>query len=320
MGMVSRNISVESLVDEFNVRECAQDQVNGTTTREQPGHRRAQQRFIACLSLSPLDFGIAVQPARLHCWFRFPAAVRHFGVHSGAICNSWVGRVIPIRPVTEGTAFLVREGGRWMATPLLVALLVIEVTDLVFVLDSIPAVFAVTRDPFLVYSSNVFALLGFRSLYFVLAGAIRELRYLRTGLGFLLLFVAAKMLVAGHIEVSPAVSLTVIASIVGIAIVVSRLFPAPTQPSRERAMVTGTHFNQIHSLKPATHVCNECVQMGDSWVHLRMCESCGNVGCCDSSKNKHATAHYHSTGHPVMRSIEPGEHWKRCFVDEVMLD
>ena len=83
-----------------------------------------------------------------------------------------------------------------MATPLLVALVVIETTDLIFALDSIPAVFAVTRDPFLVYTSNVFALLGLRSLYFVLAGAIRELRFLRTGLGIMLLFVAAKMLLA----------------------------------------------------------------------------------------------------------------------------
>ena len=83
-----------------------------------------------------------------------------------------------------------------MATPLLVALVVIETSDLVFALDSIPAVFAVTRDPFLVYTSNVFALLGLRSLYFVLAGAIRELRFLRTGLGIMLLFVAAKMLLA----------------------------------------------------------------------------------------------------------------------------
>src|SRR5882762_1419773 len=108
---------------------------------------------------------------------------------SCALCTSWVGRFIPIAPFTTGTGFLVREGGRLLATPLLVALV------------SIPAVFAVTRDPFLVYTSNVFALLGLRSLYFVLAGTIRKLRFLRIGLGILLLFVAAKMLLADVINI-----------------------------------------------------------------------------------------------------------------------
>jgi tellurite resistance protein TerC len=83
----------------------------------------------------------------------------------------------------------------------------------------------VTRDPFLVYTSNVFALLGLRSLYFVLAGAIRELRFLRIGLGILLLFVAAKMLLANVIEIAPLVSLAVVAGIFGVAVVASRLFP-----------------------------------------------------------------------------------------------
>src|SRR4029453_11618096 len=97
---------------------------------------------------------------------------------SCAICTSWVGRLLPIRPVTEGAEVLFREGGRGMATPLLVGLVVVETSHLVFALDSIPAVFAVTRDPFLVYTSNVFALLGLRSLYFVLAGGIRGLAFL----------------------------------------------------------------------------------------------------------------------------------------------
>jgi len=98
-------------------------------------------------------------------------------------------------------------------------------SDLIFALDSIPAVFAVTRDPFLVYTSNIFALLGLRSLYFVLSGAIRELRFLRTGLGIMLLFVAAKMLLAETIDIRPSVSLAVIVCIFGIAIVASRFVP-----------------------------------------------------------------------------------------------
>ena len=66
--------------------------------------------------------------------------------------------------------------------------------------------------------------------------------------------------------------------------------------------------------------CAACISMGDTWVHLRECLNCGHVGCCDSSKNKHATRHFHATKHPVMRSIEPGESWGWCFVDEVMVE
>ena len=66
--------------------------------------------------------------------------------------------------------------------------------------------------------------------------------------------------------------------------------------------------------------CAECIAMGDTWVHLRECLNCGHVGCCDSSKNKHATKHFHTSKHPVMRSVEPGESWGWCFVDEVMVE
>ncbi len=81
-----------------------------------------------------------------------------------------------------------------------------------------------------------------------------------------------------------------------------------------------SHTKQIKITKPATHVCAECVKMGDTWVHLRLCTICGNVSCCDSSKNKHATKHFRATKHPIMRSIEPGEDWGWCYVDEVELD
>ena len=80
---------------------------------------------------------------------------------------------------------------------------------------------------------------------------------------------------------------------------------------------TCTHLDQIKVTKPTTHVCEECVKMGDRWVHLRMCLICGNVGCCDSSKNKHATKHFRHVGHPLIRSIEPGERWMWCYVDEI---
>jgi uncharacterized UBP type Zn finger protein len=76
----------------------------------------------------------------------------------------------------------------------------------------------------------------------------------------------------------------------------------------------------VHRLRPKTRGCEECLAMGDTWVHLRLCTACGHVGCCDSSKNKHATKHFRSTGHPIVRSLEPGEEWGWCYVDEVGFD
>ena len=78
------------------------------------------------------------------------------------------------------------------------------------------------------------------------------------------------------------------------------------------------HLDQIKITATDEHVCEDCVKIGDTWVHLRMCMSCGHVGCCDSSKNKHATKHFHQTSHPVMRSVEPGEDWIWCYVDEII--
>lgn len=84
-------------------------------------------------------------------------------------------------------------------------------------------------------------------------------------------------------------------------------------------MATCTHLDQIDtSVQPdSTEGCSDCVAIGGTWVHLRMCMSCGHVACCDSSPNKHATAHHNATGHPVVRSMEPGEDWLWCYDDEV---
>jgi len=81
-----------------------------------------------------------------------------------------------------------------------------------------------------------------------------------------------------------------------------------------------THLNQIHDVTPSAQGCEECLKMGESWVHLRLCLSCGHVGCCDSSTNKHATKHYRQTTHPIIRSFEPGEHWRWCYPDELFMD
>jgi len=83
---------------------------------------------------------------------------------------------------------------------------------------------------------------------------------------------------------------------------------------------TCSHLDQIRDVKPSAAGCEECLKMKDRWVHLRMCLTCGHVGCCDSSKNKHATKHFHATSHPIVRSIEPGEGWRWCYVDELMME
>ena len=80
------------------------------------------------------------------------------------------------------------------------------------------------------------------------------------------------------------------------------------------------HVREIKKVKPGSKGCEECLKLGMKWVHLRECLECGHVGCCDSSIGKHATKHFQGTEHPVMRSIEPGEDWGWCYVDEVMLD
>ena len=81
---------------------------------------------------------------------------------------------------------------------------------------------------------------------------------------------------------------------------------------------TCPHVNQVRPVTPNTEGCEECLATGDHWVHLRLCLTCGHVGCCDSSKNKHATKHFRGTKHPLVRSIEPGESWIWCYVDEVV--
>ncbi len=80
---------------------------------------------------------------------------------------------------------------------------------------------------------------------------------------------------------------------------------------------TCSHLDQIKFRHTDKHVCEDCVKTGDSWVHLRLCLICGHVGCCDSSKNKHATRHFHTTNHPLIRSAEPGEAWIWCYVDNM---
>ena len=133
----------------------------------------------------------------------------------------FIRRFVPVTENYEHDRFFVRRAGQVMVTPLLLVLLVIDTTDLIFAVDSIPAVFAVTRDPFLVYTSNIFAILGLRSLYFVFAGIMEKFYYLKLGLSVILTFVGVKMVLADVFSLPTTLSLVVIAVVLTIAIVAS---------------------------------------------------------------------------------------------------
>jgi tellurite resistance protein TerC len=139
-------------------------------------------------------------------------------------------KLLPISSHFEGERFFVRRNKAWMATPLLVVLVVIETTDVVFALDSIPAIFAITTDPFIVYTSNIFAILGLRALYFLLAGALGQFRFMKEGLSVILGFVGLKMLVADLLHVPILFSLGFIAATLVVAVTASLRFPLPPPP------------------------------------------------------------------------------------------
>ena len=95
--------------------------------------------------------------------------------------------------------------------------------------------------------------------------------------------------------------------------------PAPTLTPQQRASAKCTHLGQVRDVTPSAGGCEECLALGDTWVHLRVCMTCGHVGCCDSSKNKHATRHFHATEHAIVKSFEPGEDWAWCYADKTLL-
>lgn len=134
-------------------------------------------------------------------------------------------KILPVTAEYHDARLFVRDAGRLMATPLFLVLIVVETTDLVFALDSIPAIFAITRDTFLVYTSNVFAILGLRSLYFLLAGVVHKFRFLKYGLSTVLVYVGLKMALHSYIHIPIPVSLAVIALVIGASVALSMLIP-----------------------------------------------------------------------------------------------
>jgi tellurite resistance protein TerC len=138
-------------------------------------------------------------------------------------------RFMPVTATYHAEKFFVKLDGRYFATPLFLVLLMVEATDVVFALDSIPAVLAVTTDPFIVYTSNVFAILGLRALFFALSGVMGLFHYLRYGLALVLVFIGAKMLVADLFHIPVYVALAVVVGVLGLSVVASLLFPVHTE-------------------------------------------------------------------------------------------
>ncbi|MGV3531025.1 MAG: TerC family protein [Chthoniobacteraceae bacterium] len=138
----------------------------------------------------------------------------------------WFKRIMPVTNDYRGDRFFVRENGDRVATPLFVVLLLVEFSDVIFAVDSIPAIFAVTKDPFIVYTSNVFAIMGLRSLYFALSGVLHKFHYLKIGLGVVLTFVGVKMLL-GHTpwKIDTVVSLIVIVTVLALSVIASLVWP-----------------------------------------------------------------------------------------------
>ena len=142
-------------------------------------------------------------------------------------------RFMPVTGEYHGGDFFVKRGQLWAATPLFIVLLMLETTDLVFAVDSVPAVLAITTDPFIVYTSNVFAILGLRSMFFALAGIMKLFHYLHYGLAAVLVFVGAKMLLAGFYKIPTLASLLVIVGLLAVAVVASLIHAARRAPPTE---------------------------------------------------------------------------------------
>jgi tellurite resistance protein TerC len=151
-----------------------------------------------------------------------------------------VRRLVPVTENYEGGRFFVRRSGRLLATPLFIVVLVVETTDVVFAVDSIPAILAITLDPFIVYTSNVFAILGLRALYFALAGIMRLFHYLPYGLSFILVFVGIKMLLVDIYKIPIGIALGTVAGVLVISVIASIVFPPKTEGTHSATEPPGT--------------------------------------------------------------------------------
>ena len=170
--------------------------------------------------------------------------------------NRWLKllrKYVPMQAELDGNHFFSKKSGKLMATPLLAVLVVIETTDVVFALDSVPAIFAITQDPYLIYTSNIFAILGLRALYFALASMMGKFRYLNVGLALVLAFVGLKMLTEEWVHVPIPVSLGVVFVLIAGSIIASVINPgAPDEPHGPEITENPVHDGKTEPVKPAT--------------------------------------------------------------------
>jgi len=160
-------------------------------------------------------------------------------------------RFMPVTSDYEGDKFLVKHEGRYFATPLFITLLIVETTDVIFAIDSIPAILAITLDPFIVYTSNIFAILGLRSLYFALAGIMQLFHYLHYGLSAILVFVGAKMLLAYIYKIPVDIALGVVAGFLLISVIASIIRPREAESILTPADSQGTEPTRVPQIKDA---------------------------------------------------------------------
>lgn len=169
--------------------------------------------------------------------------MRHDNVDvAGSPVITAVRRFIPVTDQIDGSRFFTTVNGVRMATPLFVALVLVEFSDVMFAIDSIPAIFAITRDPFIVFTSNIFALLGLRSLFFVLAGLMHKFRHLKTSLAYLLAYIGVKMILSHHYQIPNLVSLAVIGGILTVGVVAS------TQAARDAVALLSPLADELERL------------------------------------------------------------------------
>jgi tellurite resistance protein TerC len=159
----------------------------------------------------------------------------------------WVRRFVPLTHRYDGKHFLTVENGKRVATPLFLVLVLVEFTDLMFAIDSIPAIFAVTSDPFIVFTSNIFAILGLRSLYFLLAAVVHKFHLLKYGLAVILTYIGVKMLISGWVHIPIAVSLAIVLGTLAISVIASLIWPASAVevPPGESEGKTGSIFGRL---------------------------------------------------------------------------
>lgn len=207
-------------------------------------HRVLFWGILSALILRGLMIGVGVALASAFHWvlYLFGAFLVFMGIKmlfskrkaiGGSPLLRFVRRLLPVSDTYHGARFVIQYGGRWVLTPLAMALIMVEAADLLFAIDSIPAIFGITRDPFIVYTSNVCAILGLRSLYFLLAGIVHKFTYLKPALALILFFIGAKMLLADVYHLSAVVSLTIIGLILMIAIGLSLLTKRRRQSTAE---------------------------------------------------------------------------------------